>query len=69
MREVIAKVTVASTSKSYTCLAPCDRLCTRVLDLVIMLTPGFSHLEILRVRSQYILYGWHSDSFPETAWF
>jgi hypothetical protein len=36
MREVIAKVTVESTSKSYIFLVPCDRLCRRVLDLVII---------------------------------
>jgi len=35
MREVVAKVTVASTSNNYTCLEHYDRLCTRVLDWVI----------------------------------
>jgi hypothetical protein len=34
-----------------------------------LLTPRFSHLEILRVRSQYIPYGWHSNNLPETVWF
>jgi hypothetical protein len=30
-----------------------------------MLTPRFSPLKILRVKSQHALFGWHSEIFPE----
>jgi hypothetical protein len=32
---------------------------------VVVLTPGFSPLKILRVKSQHGLFGWHSDVFPK----
>jgi hypothetical protein len=32
-----------------------------------LLTPGFPHVQILRVRSQHDLFGWHSDIFPRDS--
>jgi hypothetical protein len=34
-----------------------------------MLTPGFAHLQIWRIKDQHIASGWYSKVFPGRAWF